>query len=360
MNESLPCKEDDLSEIDLVNSNTPYTKRKILLLGGQNVGKTALIQRYKNNTFTDEYEPTIQIITKKVTKLNNEYIDLEIIDMEGQTQYTIFAANKYAFGYNAYMLIYDVRDKKSFELIKYIYEKINNLSGKTSKILIGTKSDNDIDTSLCDRQVSTKEGKEFADKIHCPFIETSSQDNKNIEEAFRLLLIEINKTESGINLRQLKFYKIFKFFIHHPKLTVYGYYIYLIITILTNLVLLFLGVQLEVDVEKEFKNIGNGFPMIVFGLWEITFNTCGIIGMYHKSAYLLELNFYGLVYGFIYLIISIVQVVIMNLVDKDMFDNMFIYIACLSVCNILFLLISGIISYIFKIIYQNDLKSYIS
>ena len=100
--------------------------------------------------------------------------------------------------------------------------------------------------------------------------------------------------------------------------------------------------------------------MIAFGLWEIIFNICGIIGMLYKSAYLLELNYYGLILGCIYLITSVVQVVITNLIDKTVFEDMFIYITCLIVSIILFLLISGIISYIFKTIYQNDLKSYIS
>ena len=74
MNDSLPYKE-DLSESDLRNSNTPYIKRKILLLGGQEVGKTAFIRRFKNNIYNEEYEPTIQITTKKVILLNNDYID---------------------------------------------------------------------------------------------------------------------------------------------------------------------------------------------------------------------------------------------------------------------------------------------
>ena len=222
MSDSLQLK-DDISDSDLSTSNIPYTKRKILLLGGQGVGKTALIKRFKNNLFLDDYEPTIQITTKKVISLNNEYIDLEIVDLEGQTEYTIFSPNKFSFGYNGYMLVYDVTQEKSFELIKNIYDKIEYLSGKTSKILIGAKSDNNLDSSNSEREVSTKEGEEFAEKIHCPFIEISSKDNKNIEEAFRKLLIEINKTESGVNLKSLKFRQLFQFFIHHPTMMINSY-----------------------------------------------------------------------------------------------------------------------------------------
>ena len=365
MNDSLPYK-DELSEWDLRNSNTPYIKRKILLLGGQNVGKTALIKRFKNNIFVEEYDPTIQITTKKVITLNNDYIDLEIVDLEGQTEYTIFSPNKFSFGYNGYMLIYDVKDKKSFELIKHIYEQINNLSGKTSKILIGTKSDSDTDSGvISNREVSIKEAQKFADKIHCPFIEISSKDNKNIEEAFRLLLIEINKTESGINPKNLKFYKIFEFFIHHPKLTIYSYYINLLILAGFSGVFIYLGISVELKHEKDNDNyyyFGMGFPFVILGLWGVLFNICGLYGMIIKSTSLLGLNHYGLIFSGIYMGITLIQIFIINIVQsesKNIFSYMLNHILFLLV-NILPIIIAVILSKIFKVIYQQDLQSYMA
>lgn len=363
MNDSLPLKE-DLSETDLRNSNIPYIKRKILLLGGQGVGKTAIINKFKNNIFTEDYEQTIQITTKKVITLNNDYIDLEIVDFEGQTEYTIFSPNKFSFGYNGYMLVYDVKDKKSFELINFIYEQINNLSGKTSKILVGTKCDNDLDLeSISYRQVPSKEGKKLAEKIHCPFIEISSKDNKNIEEAFRLLLIEINKTESGINLKKLKFLKIFQFFIHHPKLTIYSYYINLIFFILLSFILLLFGIVKEIDIKGD-KNyfFGTGFPFTISGLWGILFSLSGIFGIYNKNIYLLELNHYASIINVIYLLLSICQIVIICLF-QDNNESKSSYILnniLILVISILPLILITILSKIFKIIYQNDLQSYMA
>ena len=234
MNDSLSIRE-DISESDLISSNFPYTKRKILILGGQEVGKTSIIRRFKNNIYIEEYEPTIQNLAKKTIMFNSEYIYLEIMDLDGQTEYTIFSPNKFSFGYNGYIFVYNVRDIKSFELIQYIYEQISFFPGNTSKILIGTKCDKDLDNNQ--RQVSSEQGKKFADKINCPFLEVSSKDNINIEEIFRLLIIEINKTESGVNLEQIKFIKIFKFFLHHPKLMIYLFYINLLILIILSIVI---------------------------------------------------------------------------------------------------------------------------
>ena len=365
MNDSSNSKE-DLSVSDLSNSNTPYTKRKILLLGGQNVGKTALIKRFKNNIYVDDYEPTIQITTKKIIKLNNEYIELEIVDLEGQNEYTIFSPNKFSFGYNGYMLVYDVKDKNSFDLIKHIYEQINNLSGKTSKILIGAKSDNNLDSStLSDRQVSFKEGQKYAEIIHCPFIEVSSQDNKNIEEAFRQLLFEINKTESGFYLKKLRFYNLYQFFIHHQKLAIYCFYINLIILIFFSLFIVFEGIKKEILLPKDKKNhiyyYGIGFPFIILGLWEILFSVCGIFGIYYKNEYLLGLNHLGFIYSGVYLFLSIFQINLINILDgnsynpKDIFEQIYLFLI-----NIIPLIITIFLSKIFKTIYKQELQSYMA
>jgi Ras family protein len=363
MNESLPYKE-ELSEQDLKNANMPYVKRKVLLLGGQEVGKTSLIRRLKNNTFNEEYEPTIQMTTKKVITLNNNFVDLEIVDYEGQNEYTIFSPNKFSFGYNAYVLVYDIQDKKSFELIKFIYEQINNLSGKTAKILVGAKSDNDIDSGgESNRQVPNKEGKKLADKIHCPFIEVSSRDNKNIEETFRLLMIEINKTESGVNLKKLKFYKIFEFFIHHQRLTIYSYYTNLIILFLLSILFIFIGISAEVSYNdsenKDNYYFGMGFPFTVLGLWGILFNICGIYGMFTKNTYLLEMNYFGLIFDGIYLVISICQICIIDILQKKFVDNI-MENTSLLLFNILPIIAAVILSKIFIIIYRQDLQSYMA
>ena len=89
MNDSLSIRE-DISESDLMSSNLPYTKRNILILGGQEVGKTSIIRRFKNNIYIEEYEPTIQNLTKKTIMFNNECVYLELMDLDGQTEYKIF------------------------------------------------------------------------------------------------------------------------------------------------------------------------------------------------------------------------------------------------------------------------------
>ena len=355
--------KEELSESELLASNFAYTKRKLLILGGQEVGKTTILKRFKNNKFNEEYEPTIQLITRKGINFNNEYVYLEIMDFEGQTEYTIFSPNKFSFGYNGYILVYDVKNSKSFELIKYIYEQINILSVKSAKILVGTKCDKDLDLSNSyDKQISSIEGKLFADKIHCPFLEVSSKDNINIDEIFRILLIEINKAESGINLNNMKYIKTYKFFLHHPKLMIYCFYINLSIIFFFSIILFFIGIYKEVvPLKNNNYYFGIGFPFTIFGIWGIIINVSGIIGMKNKDVFLLRLNYLGLIYGGIYDIISICKILIINsfsdgLTISELFDE-YTYMLIIILIP---LVIGVILSKIYKVIFQKDLKSYMA
>lgn len=61
-------------------------RKKILLLGDFHVGKTSLIRRYVDNTFSDDYLTTIGVkISKKRIVVEEEEYELLIWDIEGAT-----------------------------------------------------------------------------------------------------------------------------------------------------------------------------------------------------------------------------------------------------------------------------------
>ena len=92
------------------------------------------------------------------------------------------------------MLVYSINNKESFELIQSINDKLNALVGhKFPRVLIGTKND-------LEREVQLLDAKRFAHEINCPFIETLSHTNDNIEMAFQALLVEINKNNSNFEI----------------------------------------------------------------------------------------------------------------------------------------------------------------
>ena len=110
----------------LIEMGRPTKRRKILLLGAPLSGKTVLATRFKENVFIEGYIPTIQESIKKFYEFRNEYVELVIIDLEGQTNYLMMINSKFSLGINDYMLVYSINNKESFE---FINEKLNALVG---------------------------------------------------------------------------------------------------------------------------------------------------------------------------------------------------------------------------------------
>lgn len=187
---------DNIYKIDLSNAllnplNHQLKRKKILFIGKQKSGKSAIIFRYKENFFIETYEPTIQNLTKKIITLKKDLYEIEIVDIAGQSEFTLFTYNTYAMGINGYFLVYSIDDKSSFILIKKLNEKLDSLVGKNvPKILIGTKNDENEK-----REVSFEEGINFAKQLNCPFYECSSKSGENINKSFQKLLVEIIKKE---------------------------------------------------------------------------------------------------------------------------------------------------------------------
>ena len=88
--------------------------------------------------------------------------------------------------------MYDVNDEDSFKQlsVRWVDEVKKNLPGIPIAIVVGNKSDL---SSL----VPTATAKEFAASIHVPHIEISVKDNRSVEEAFRLAVVEIAKDEAA-------------------------------------------------------------------------------------------------------------------------------------------------------------------
>lgn len=204
----------------------PLKRRKVLLLGGASVGKSALMTRFLEDIFLEFYEPTLQHTQKKVIHFHKESIELEIVDIDGCSEYTIFNFNKFAKGIHGYFLIYNIANKVSFELIKTINSKLNSLVGSgIPRVLVGTQNDTGY------REVKYEEGKALSQNIGCPFIEvTAKNDNdNNVKKCFLLLIIEINKKEANFSAEALKCLNIYIWFIRHKKLMKVVYYILMIL-----------------------------------------------------------------------------------------------------------------------------------
>ena len=171
----------------------------INVLGATNVGKTSLIQQYTNQYYetntlsTIGYEFKMKNIKIKIDNIEKN-VKLKIWDTSGQDIYfeQALITIKNCLGS---LIVYDVSDKKSFQLVdKYL----DNVYSKKDKkkfpiILIGNKCDLDEE-----RKVSFEEGKKKADSYQIDFYETSAKNNINVENVFKYLtdkIVQMNQNE---------------------------------------------------------------------------------------------------------------------------------------------------------------------
>ena len=167
---------------------------KVLLLGNSDVGKSSLLLRFVDKTWTDSFVPTIGVDFKvKTMNIGDKTVKMQIWDTAGQERFRNVVAS-YFRGSNGILLIYDVTNRDSFKNLDNWLEVIeNNASDNVLKILIGNKVD-----LVDDIEIKKEEGQQFANRYNMQFIETSAKLDTNVSEAFETLaklMIEFNSKQ---------------------------------------------------------------------------------------------------------------------------------------------------------------------
>ena len=189
------------------NSNQEYDYLfKLLLIGNSSVGKSSLLYRFVDNSWDENFVPTIGVdfvriyinniyIQKlKTLEINGKKVKLQIWDTAGQERFKNITASYYRGGHGV-LVVYDITDRESFtNLNSWLIEIEKNANKNVFKLLIGNKSDLEPQ-----RQVQFDEGKAFAESNGMKFIETSAKTDQKVKEAFETLTKEIIKDNLNRN-----------------------------------------------------------------------------------------------------------------------------------------------------------------
>ncbi|KAG8098774.1 hypothetical protein GUJ93_ZPchr0013g36540 [Zizania palustris] len=154
---------------------------KLLLIGDSGVGKSCLLLRFSDGSFTTSFITTIGIDFKiRTVELDGKRIKLQIWDTAGQERFRTITTAYYR-GAMGILLVYDVTDESSFNNIRNWIRNIEqHASDNVNKILVGNKAD--MDESK--RAVPTSKGQALADEYGIKFFETSAKTNLNVEQVF--------------------------------------------------------------------------------------------------------------------------------------------------------------------------------
>ncbi|KAH7828237.1 Rab1b [Monocercomonoides exilis] len=163
---------------------------KLLLIGDSGVGKSCLLLRFAENTFNSTYVTSIGVDFKiRTIKVGDKIVKLHLWDTAGQERFRTIISQYYQ-GANGIIIVYDVTNRDSFNSIQmWLREIENSRCERVSRLLVGNKTD------LASRRVIPYNlGKQLADSIQIPFLETSAKISYNVEEAFQTMVREVLKT----------------------------------------------------------------------------------------------------------------------------------------------------------------------
>ena len=146
---------------------------KCYVFGMDSVGKTEIINKFKENIEVREKESSFVPITRS----NGALLDVEIIEIP------IGEENKMLLSrFNAFIAVYDVTNKSSFDSISEIINKSQpkqKIKIFSNLIIVGNKID-----LIEQRRISSDNAKKFAESVNATFLECSAKLKEGIEEIF--------------------------------------------------------------------------------------------------------------------------------------------------------------------------------
>src|SRR3990167_6288926 len=159
---------------------------KVVVIGDPGVGKTCLMQRYMNGTFSSEYRTTVgaDFLSTKIT-VNETTYNLQVWDTAGQEKFQSIGSAFYR-GSDCCVIVYDITNPGSFEKMntwKHEFLEQGDIKNpeKFPFIIIGNKADREAE-----RKVEKSKALHWVEQqgkfVH--YFETSAKNNTQVSQCF--------------------------------------------------------------------------------------------------------------------------------------------------------------------------------
>ncbi|KAJ3434989.1 ras-related protein rab-2a [Anaeramoeba flamelloides] len=168
---------------------------KFIIIGDSGVGKSCILLQFTDKRFQQVYDFTIGVeFGSRTIKIKDQQIRLQIWDTAGQETFRSITRIYYRGAAGA-LLVYDITSRESFDHVKtWLKDARGHSTTNLQVMLIGNKSDLEKN-----REVSKKEGVEFATEHDLLFLETSAKTAKNIEQVILFFFIFLkNKPQTCV------------------------------------------------------------------------------------------------------------------------------------------------------------------
>ncbi|TWW77764.1 ras-related protein Rab-1B-like [Takifugu rubripes] len=166
---------------------------KLLLIGDSGVGKSCLLLRFADDTYTESYISTIGVDFKiRTIDMDGKTVKLQIWDTAGQERFRTITSSYYR-GAHGIVIVYDVTEQESFNNVKLWLDEIDRYACESvSRLLVGNKSD------LVGRKVvDAAAAQDLASSLEISFLETSAKNSDNVEKVFLTMASDIHQRLSA-------------------------------------------------------------------------------------------------------------------------------------------------------------------
>ena len=177
---------------------------KICVLGDSGVGKSSLCDRFIYDIFHDYHASTIGVdfYPAYINYDKETTLKVQIWDTSGQLAFHNIIQS-YFRGTDAFILVFDITAKASFNSLRLWMEKIRSFANREDVpvLLIANKCD-------FPPQISHEDITSFVEEYNniFLFIQTSAKDNTNVTELFQTISKEVHKQcqDKGIDKSRIR------------------------------------------------------------------------------------------------------------------------------------------------------------
>ena len=167
-------------------------KCQLLIIGDSTVGKTSILSRFTEGTFSPNYLATVGLdFFTKDEYFNNKIVRIKIWDTAGQERYKALTQG---FFRNAHgiLIVYDVTNSETFDNLKYWVQSIHTHLGEKGNvkvIIIGNKID-------LKREIKKEDAQKYAEENGYKYFETSALSGEGIEESIKYLVQQVLESQA--------------------------------------------------------------------------------------------------------------------------------------------------------------------
>lgn len=162
---------------------------KLVVLGANGVGKSALTLRLVTSNFVADTDPTIEDSYRTEVVVDGETLLLDIVDTAAWEEHSP-ERDQYLRACDGVLIAYSVTSDASFQEVPTFHNQILRTKDKERVpiVLVGNRCDLEQE-----REVATETGQARAAQWGAPFMETSAKVGINVEDAFVGLVREIRR-----------------------------------------------------------------------------------------------------------------------------------------------------------------------